>query len=272
MRTVALLVILAFGLSAWADDNAPAATGGRVDETERLSEEYVGHNYLANGGFDDPAFKEKKLNNYDGMDEVYECTYLPGWEIETVSLRNGIVEIVSHDEAGDNAQYARMRHYTLDGWAWITLTAKANGLVPGHEYVLDMYVSHKYIDSNSWANPDHGFNIYGKDAQLMYSNHGISKSDDWQYLRFSFTPADDEITLELWSQNFNGDGNKSGQHTVSWDQIRIYDPENTGIATVASDTPGQVYTLQGIPVNPSAPLHGIYLVKRGEQVTKTIFR
>lgn len=266
-----MLALLAVTAPAWADDNAPAARGGATDVGERVADEYVSCNFISNGGFDDPSFEQRTLKGYDGMDVAYECTSLPGWAIETVNVRNGIVEIVSHEDSDDNAQYARMRHYTLDGWARITLTATANGLVPGHEYVLDMYVCHSYIESNHWANPNHGFKIYGKDGQLIHFNHAISAGEDWQYLRYAFTPADDEITLELWSQNYNGDGNKSGVHTVSWDQIRIYDPETVGIVTVTCDNPAQIYTLQGLPVSSADPLHGIYLVKCGDKVTKVLY-
>lgn len=273
MRVLTILVMTVFVIPLWADDNAPAAIGGRVAEAERVEDDKIAYNFLYNGGFDDPAFEQRAINGYDGMDVAYECTSLPGWEIETASLRNGMVEVVPRDGSEGNPQYVRFHHYSLDGWARITLTSKVCGLTPGHEYVLDMYVSHSYIESNYWANPDHGFKIYGKDGRLMHFNHAISGSDEWEYLRYSFVPADDEISLELWSQNFNGDGWKSGLHTVSWDQIRIYDPSLNGLPSIATDRHSdQIFTLQGIPVHSSSVHQGLYLIKRGSKVIKTLIK
>lgn len=271
MRVFALFAILVVAVTAWADDNAPAAPGGLADASERVGDENIARNYIPNGGFDDPAFQQRLLKGYDGMDEVYECTSLPGWSIETASLRNGIVQILPHDDSEGNAQYVRFYHYTLDGWARITLTATVSGLEPGREYVLDMCVCHSYENSTPLAYPDHGFKIYGKGGELLHFNNAISTSDEWQYLRYAVIPDDDEITIELWSQNFNGDGNKSGVHTVSWDQVRLYDPQTVGIVSITSDKPAQIYTLQGLPVSSSAPMHGIYLVKRGSQVKKVLY-
>lgn len=268
-KLLCLAVIVTAAIPVWADDNAPAAVWGRVDKAERVADSNIAHNFLFNGGFDDPAFEQRTINGYDGMDVAYECTALPGWAIETASLRNGMVEVVRHNGSEDNPQYVRFYHYTLDGWARITLTASVSGLTPGHEYVLDMYVCHSYIESNYWANPDHGFKIYGKDGELMHFNHSISSGAEWEYLRYSFTPTDDQISLELWSQNYNGDGWKSGPHTVSWDQLRIYDPDSNGLSSIETDQlPSQIYTVQGIPVNGHYPLHGLYLIKRGSKVTK----
>ncbi|MDE7377101.1 MAG: hypothetical protein K2N16_09670, partial [Muribaculaceae bacterium] len=201
MRMLTLFAMFVAALSVLADDNAPAAIGGPADEAERPGESNISHNYLVNGSFDDPDFQQRELKNYDGVDVAYDCSSLLGWAVETAGVRNGIVEILSREDT--DGRYARMRHYTLDGWARITLTAKATGLVPGHEYMLDMYVCHSYVESNYWANPDHGFKIYGEDGKLLNFNHSISTGDDWQYLRYAFTPDGDEITLELWSQNYN---------------------------------------------------------------------
>lgn len=271
MRIVALLAIAVAASYVWADDNAPAAVGGALDFSERPSDVNIERNCIANGGFDDPAFEQRTVKGYDGMDVAYECTALPGWGISTAGLRNGLVEVVERDGSDENPRYVRFYHYTLDGWQRITLTASASGLIPGHEYVLDMYVSHSYIESNYWANPDHGFKIYGKDGGLMHFNHSISDSDDWQYLRFSFTPVDDEVTLELWSQNYNGDGNKSGTHIVCWDEVRIYDPQTVGIISPEADKSIQIYTLQGLPVRSDLPLRGVYLVKSGSKVSKILY-
>lgn len=271
MRGAFFLFLLAASLASWADDNAPSALGGATDATQRVGDDCIERNYIVNGGFDDAAFEQRELNGYDGMDLTYECTSLPGWAIETAGLRNGIIEIVPHENADFNARYVRFRHYTLDGWARIKLTATVGGLVPGHSYMFDMYVSHSYLDSNYWANPDHGFKIYGKDGRLLHFNHAISSGDEWQYLRYEVVPSDDVITIELWSQNYNGDGNKSGVHTVSWDQLRLYDPEACGIPSISRDRAIQIYTLQGILVNSASPLRGVYLVKSGEGVAKVVY-
>lgn len=293
-----LLLFAAAALTAgfaFAQDDVPAAEGGFQNINKRCADAGLEKNFVVNGNFEDPNY----VSTGDPYGDWYpvrvdELTELPGWTISTGGCWNGVIEVKTQTPDGymifeGNNQYLHMLNCTTNGWTNICARNTVTGLVPGKEYVLDFYVCHQFTDPTEWGNPDHGFKIYGKDpagegalGALLYSNNELSAEAEWEYQKFTFTPVDDEVTLEFWTHNYTGEGNQSGLCWADFDEVRVFDdstadytvpnPE-TGIQFIDQDNaPLEYYTLQGVRMPAGAALHGTFIAKQGNRVHKVYVR
>lgn len=270
------------------------AEGGYESMKKRPADGGLEKNFIVNGGFDDPNYVSNGNPYWDGYDiPVDEATEIPGWTLSTGGCWNGIVQIKTQTPDDymifeGNTQYLDMANCTVNGWARIKVQNTVTGLTPGKEYTLDMYVCHQFNNPTDWGNPDHGFCIYGKDpageglGALMYENTALSEEAEWEYQKFTFTPIDDEVTIELWTCNYTGEGNQSGVCWADFDEIRVYDdsaadysvqnPES-GIQFIDFDDASvEYYTLQGVRMPAGAALHGTFIAKQGNKASKVYIR
>lgn len=311
------LLFAAAALTASLAFAQSTAEGGWENMKNRPDDKELGKNYVVNGGFDDPAY-ETNGNPYGSWYpvEIDEATKIPNWFLSTGGCWNGVVQIKTQTPDDymifeGNTQYLDMVNCTVNGWTKIKAQTIVTGLTPGKVYTLDMYACHQFSNPTEWGNPDHGFNIYGKDPSgqlthevaitedvkdeegnvietiitgyrtepmlgaLLYANNELSEEAEWEYLKYTFTPTEDAVFLEIWTCNYTGEGNQSGLCWADFDEIRVYDEsELGGIANVDADKSVAVeyYTLQGVRMPADAALHGTFIAKRGNKASKVYIR
>ncbi|MDE7375493.1 MAG: hypothetical protein K2N16_01445, partial [Muribaculaceae bacterium] len=271
--------------------DAPAANGGWESIKKRPADYMLDKNFMVNGGFDDPNYVSNGNPYWESYPvEVDEATEIPAWTLSTGGCWNGIVQIKTQTPDDymifeGNTQYLDMVNCTVNGWTKIKAQNTVTGLTPGKEYTLDMYVCHQFTNPTDWGNPDHGFNIYGKDpageglGALMYANNELSEEAEWEYVKFTFTPIDDEVTIELWTCNYTGEGNESGVCWADFDEVRVYDADLVDPDAVDSiesidneNAAVEYFTLQGVRMPAGAALHGTFIAKQGNKASKVYIR
>lgn len=293
--------ILLFAAAAAVAALSANADQGLTNIDKRCADGGIDKNYVVNGNFDDPAYEQSADEpscygwNAGELDGEQELSVLPGWNLATGGMWNGTCMIKDQDPddwfifAG-NTQCLHMNHYHINGWTKIKVNQQITGLTPGKQYRLDFYVAHQYSNSLDWANPDQGFTLYdkplaeGENGMEIVTVSGISEDSEFEYYIYDFTAPSDEVIIELWGQNYNGEGNQSGKHWVDWDEVRVYDESlcdysvenpssgDNGIFDITFDNAQvEIYTLQGVRVPNNSELNGVYIVKQGNKVVKAIY-
>lgn len=282
------LLIAAAGLTAALSVNA----GELGDINER--QQYV-KNYLVNGNFDDLGYvqSEDQIYNWISDFESYNADSIPGWK-RVEGVWNGCVAIYNHEEENFDEQYGigfngnnQYTHYqfcTVNGWTGFGLEQQVEGLTPGTEYTLDMYVCHYF--SNAEANITYGIEIYDKplvEGEATGPEIATIKDRDtpidtgygvFDYYTHKFTALHDGAIIRIMGYNWAGKDNGIGSCYVDWDEVRLYDPnEEGGINSVAVDGNAvkEVYNLQGVRMPADAELNGVYIVKTGNTVSKVVY-
>ena len=286
------LLFAAAALVAGMSFAQSAADGTLITNMDKRPKDYMlDKNYIVNGGFDDPNFETNGNPYWESYPvEVDEAIAIPAWTLSTGGCWNGIVQIKTQTPDDwqifeGNTQYLDMVNCTVNGWTKIKAQNTVTGLTPGKEYTLDMYVCHQFTNPTDWGNPDHGFSIYGKDpagmglGALLYENNELSEEAEWEYWQYTFTPVDDEVTIELWTCNYTGEGNESGVCWADFDEIRIYEMDlvnfdaEDGIESIDNDNAAvEYYTLQGVRMPAGAALHGTFIAKQGNRAHKVYVR
>lgn len=259
-------------------------------------------NLVENGSFDNPDYvtaifgsEEEgfRENPYGWIEDVVNCVSegdgtVPGWEINTAGMWNGIVQIYSHDEPDDwwieasNKYCLRSRHYTDNGWTSITLEGTAKGLEIGKTYTLDLMVWHHFPEDATAGDPKVGFKIVDEEgsgegypsAEAGRDDSSMGDGSNWSMVKTTFQAKHETVKIQLYSGVWNYEGNTVPLHWVQWDEVRIYDPATTdGISNLAVDEAAaqEIYTLQGVRVPANSALKGVYIVKQGNKVSKIAY-
>lgn len=247
------------------------------------------NNKVVNGSFDAEGWTNGPAP-YDWAPEIVYLNNLPGWTMSTGGEWNGGVIMMSGDDylgdgdvrPDDDSNYISLHGFDDNGWAPICVLQKIEGLTPGTEYTLDFVVSANWPEGPAWT-PDknYGFKFaeydgddewgapkMGKEikSENLASNENINNSD-FVPVSFSITPTAETCVLQFYYDNTWSTGNKCEGKWMDIDLVRLYDPNESGVATVgvdAAQTIG-VYNMNGIRVADNMDgldsQKGIYVVR-----------
>lgn len=253
-------------------------------------------NLLYNGNFDDPGYVQSEDEVYNWISDFHSwnADSIPGWK-RIEGEWNGCVYIDQWEEDmfdedygfgyNGNNQFVHYQFCTVNGWTGFGLQQYVEGLTPGTEYTLDMYVGHRF--PNEDANITFGIEIYDKPlvdgeeqgpeiATIQDRDNQIDLGyGDLDYYVHKFTALHDAVIIRLKGYNWAGKDNGNGNAWVEWDEVRLYDPnqEPDGINAVAVDAnvAQEIYNLQGVRMPAGAELNGVYIVKTGNTVSKVVY-
>lgn len=188
-------------------------------------------------------------------------------ELKSVTLPTTVTRIGSHAFAGTSVEEAVIPGsvYHVEEGAYATPTLKSVHIyAPGEDGSSTRNAHSIELQNNAFGTADEG-NL--SDVYVGYADPPIVEDGVTPFPQLAAHPSSAKLHLSAEAKE---DDYKNAN---CWQDFYRLDP--TGIADVETDAANavaQYYTMQGCPVSASDLYPGIYIVKKGNKVSKTIIR